>query len=122
MTNRTITFAPWTDDAQESLVLFVMLYTAFMGTADNPNRARSLEETRTALKVLEAIDAISETTNSGQPSEFRRLKDEGGVLVLDPTMWALLQRCVDAWVGSVPFAAAKQAMALKTLVDEAPEK
>lgn len=112
-------FAAWTEDAQTPAVEFALLYQAFLGTADNPNRARNLEETRAALKVIDAFASISELVNVGQPNETRLLKQDGGDLRLEADGHQLLQRAVDAWVGLVPFAMAKLALDLKHKVDSA---
>lgn len=110
-------FAPWTDENQDSLVKFVLLYQAFLGTADNPNRSRNLEETRTALGILDAMSAISDVINPGTPKETRILKREGGELKLTDSELKLLQRFVDTYAGQVPFALAKTTLALKDELD-----
>lgn len=115
----TLQFGPWTEDAQVPAVQFALLYQAFLGSADNPNRARGLEETRAAIRVLDAMAEISELVNAGQPNETRLLKPAGGTLTLDLTGYGLLQRSLDAWVGTVPFAMAKIALDLKNFVDQA---
>jgi hypothetical protein len=112
-------FTAWTDDAQTPAVEFALLYQAFLGTADNPNRSRSLEETRSAIKVLDAFASISDHVNVGQPNETRLLNREGGELRLEADAHQLLQRAIDAWVGTVPFAMAKFALDLKQKVDGA---
>jgi hypothetical protein len=112
-------FGSWTDEAQGPAVQFALLYQAFLGAADNPNRARGLEETRAAISVLDAMAEISDLVNAGHPNETRLLKPEGGILTVDAVGHGLLQRSVDAWVGTVPFALAKVAMDVKMLVDHA---
>lgn len=113
-----LTFEPWTDDMPESATRFSTLYQIFIGAANNPNRASSLEDTHSALKVLDAFDMVSETvTDNGE--EGRRLKAEGGDMMLTEAAHKLIQRTVDAWLGTVPFAAARVAMKLKTFVDSA---
>lgn len=114
---KTLTFAPWTEDAPDSLVEFVLFYNAFMGTSDNPNRSRTLEETRQALHLLDSFDRISDLMNPGAPNEQRRLKPKGGDLVMDDAAHALLQRCVDTYAATAPFAMAKIAMRLKDKID-----
>lgn len=115
----TLTFDPWSEEDQTSLIRFVLLYQAFLGTADNPNRSRNLEETRQAIKILDAFSAISDVVNAGQPNETRMLKREGGSAEVDEAGHLLLKRAVEAWVGTVPFAMAKTAMDVKDFVDGA---
>lgn len=115
----TLKFDPWSQQDQTSIVRFVMLYQAFLGTADNPNRSRSLEETRTAIMILDALSKVSDVVNAGQMNESRVLKAEGGEIQIDEAGMKLLQRSVDAYVGQVPFAAAKSALDMKDFVDAA---
>lgn len=118
----TLKFDPWTPKEQTSLVRFVMLYQAFLGTADNPNRSRNIEETRMAISILDAFSKISNLVNAGQMNETRMLKEEGGELEIDEASMKLLQRSVDAYVAQVPFGAAKSAMDMKDFVDAAVSK
>jgi hypothetical protein len=115
----TLKFDPWTQQDQTSLVRFVMLYQAFLGTADNPNRSRNIEETRTSILVIDALAKVSDVVNTGQMNETRILKAEGGEVSLDEAAFKLLQRSVDAYVGQVQFAMAKSAMDMKDFVDAA---
>jgi hypothetical protein len=96
-----------------------MLYQAFLGTADNPNRSRNIEETRTSILVIDALAKVSDVVNTGQMNETRILKAEGGEVSLDEAAFKLLQRSVDAYVGQVQFAMAKSAMDMKDFVDAA---
>lgn len=116
----TLKFDPWTQEDQTSLVRFVLLYQAFLGTADNPNRSRNIEETRQAILILDAFSSVSDLVNNGQPNETRILKPEGGELKIEEAGIGLLKRSVEAWVGTVPFAMAKTAMDVKTFVEDAP--
>lgn len=115
----TLKFDAWTDDNQSSLVKFVLLYQAFLGTADNPNRARSLEETRHAIKILDGFSEISDVVNAGTMNESRVLKRDGGEIKVNDAELSLLKRSVETWVGTVPFAMARSAMELKDFVDGA---
>lgn len=115
----TLKFDPWTQDNQASLVRFVLLYQAFLGTADNPNRSRNIEETRQAIKILDAFSQISDLVNGGQPNETRLLKADGGELQIEEAGLGLLKKSVESWVGTVPFAMAKTAMDVKDFVDGA---
>lgn len=115
----TLKFDPWSDENQASLVTFVLLYQAFLGTADNPNRSRSLEETRQAIHILDAFAAISDVRNAGTPNETRLLKLEGGALKVSESELQLLKRSVETYASQVPFALAKAAMDLKEFVDSA---
>jgi hypothetical protein len=117
--NYALKFDPWSPEDQTSLVRFVLLYQAFLGTADSPNRSRSLEETRQAIKVLDGLADISDLMSAGTDSESRRLKQGGGTLIIDEVGLNLLKRSVEAYVGTVPFAMARTAMALKEFVDTA---
>jgi hypothetical protein len=117
----TLKFDPWTEQDQDSLVTFVLLYQAFLGTADNPNRSRSLEETRQSIHILDAISEVSNVVNAGSQNEGRILKKEGGEITLDEQELNLLKRCVDTYVGQVPFSIAKSAMKMKDFVDAAPK-
>lgn len=118
----TLKFAPWSQEDQKSLLHFVLLYQAFLGTADNPNRARSLEETRQAIKILDAFADISDVVNAGSANEGRILKADGGTLTLDEASLALIRRAVDSFVASVPFSLAKTAIELKDWVDNGTSK
>lgn len=117
----TLKFEPWSDTSGDSLVNFVLLYQAFLGTADNPNRARSLEETRMAIKILDKLAKISDVKNANTTSETRMLKPGGGELVLEKPEHDLLKRCVDTYVGSVPFGMARSAIEMKDFLDGASE-
>lgn len=117
---RELLFAPWTATNLESNSLFAMIYGAFIGGVDNPNRARSIEETRHAIKVLEAFEAISDVKNEGTDQEARSLKEQGGSVILPQAAHALLSRCVTDWASTAPFAAAKLVMKVKDFVDSAP--
>lgn len=117
-----LVFKPWSVEDQKPSSDFMNLYWAFVGNADNPNRAKSIEETRAAIRILDAFDAIS----SRQPipdkpgQEVRILNTEGGSMNLNGDEYRLLQRCVEEFVGQAPLAMARGAMDLKGFVDNAP--
>lgn len=118
----TLKFDPWTQEDQKSLLRFVLLYQAFLGTTDNPNRARSLEETRLAIKILDHLAEISTVVNAGMQNEGRMLKAEGGAVELDDAAFQLIKRSVDSFVAAAPFSLAKSAIDLKDFVDSATSK
>lgn len=115
---RKLVFAPWEKGTEDSSILFTNLYHGFIGRTDNPNRARTIEETRTAIKVLDGLDGISVVEDMGQYST-RLLKNEGGSVELTDDGFKLLQTAIDAFVGSLPFAMARAGITLKTFVDDA---
>lgn len=115
---RKLTFAPWTKDKDDSSVMFTNLYHGFIGRTDSPNRAHTIEETRNAIKVLDALDSVSTITEMGQYST-RVLQGDGGSIELTEDGHKLLQTAIDAFVGSLPFAMARAGIALKTFVDDA---
>lgn len=100
---------------------FLMLYSIFVGASNNPNKASSIEETRNAIQVLDAFDAVSHIFEEND-QEFRRLKDEGGDMELTDGPYRLLSKFVDQWVTTAPVAVARQAMRIKDRVDMAQPK
>jgi hypothetical protein len=114
-----LTFDPWSETDQSSLIKFVLLYQAFLGTADNPNRSRSLEETRQAIKILDLFASVSNVVNPGSPNENRLLMAGGGSISLTESEYSLIKRCVETYVAQVPFSIARSAMELQDFVESA---
>ena len=118
----TLVFESWTDANSKPASRFSTLYSSFIGYSDSPNRAKSIEETRIAIEVLEAFDAITEestTVENGVEKAARKLKKDGGSLVLSPSAYRILRTSVDATVAASPFALARAMMEVKVFVDSA---
>lgn len=116
---KTLTFKPWTETENESLAMFTVVYRAFLGMADNPNRAQGIQETRNAIKILDQFAAIADVVNAGTENEGLRLKKDGGTITLDDAQFTLLKRGVETWAGQVPFGLAKMAVEAVDFVDSA---
>ena len=114
-----IAFAPYTPADTSSATLFSLVYGGFIGMVNNPNRAANIEDTRSAVQVLDAIEAVTDLSNANTAEETRSLKPAGGVLILSERALALLKKTTDAFVATAPYAIARLALQCKDMVDGA---
>jgi len=114
-----IVFGAYTPEKPAESHLFNVVYSAFLGVVNNPNRAANIEETRAAVLVLDAIDQITDLSGENTPQESRALKPLGGALILGDRALALLKRTTDAYVTTAQLAIARIAIQAKDRVDGA---
>lgn len=114
-----IRFAAVEKDGGLDRDLFTNMYLMFLGSQDNPNRAQSLEETRLAIKVLDAFDAVSEIQSISNGAGIRILNPNGGDLRLSSEEKSLLMRSIDNYLSTVPFALARLGIKVKDKVEGA---
>jgi hypothetical protein len=116
-----IKFPAVSEDGGEASGLFTNMYLMFLGNQDNPNRAQSIEETRTAIKLLDSMDAISKLMLVPDVGQVRVLADAGGDLILQEAEKALLIKGLDAYLEKAPFINARLGIKIRDLVTSAPK-